>query len=120
MRAESFGEALWNGVGDAVADVREKYEEAVWGRAVTEPGEPPEWPQAHEQQQMQQETGMPTGEILPPEHDAHEEARWAELEHGTVLEGQAERIEDTPRLEWPQGRDMEQEREREQDIDLDR
>jgi len=41
---------LWNGLGDAVADVREKYEEAVFGRAVTDRESAPGWPQAQEQE----------------------------------------------------------------------
>jgi len=44
MREQSFSEQLWNGLGDAVADIREKLEESLFGRAVTERGEAPQWP----------------------------------------------------------------------------
>lgn len=40
---------LWNGLADAVADVREKViEEPMWGRAVTERESTPAWPEAQE------------------------------------------------------------------------
>jgi hypothetical protein len=41
MQRKSILDEILSGVGDAVADVREKYEEAVFGRAVTEPDTEP-------------------------------------------------------------------------------
>jgi hypothetical protein len=49
---KSLYDTLSEGLGDAVADVRAKYEEAVWGREVTagQEAEAPQWPQAREQE----------------------------------------------------------------------
>lgn len=115
----TFSEELWNGLGDAIADIRERAVEEPWfGRVVTERGDAAEWPQAQEPQQMEPE--LPAGEILPPEREAHEPGAWPRLEHGTVLEGQADPMPHSPRLEWPQEREMEPEREHAQEMDLDR
>jgi hypothetical protein len=45
-----FSDQLWNGLADAVTDIRQKVaEEPMWGRAVTEREcEAPQWPQARE------------------------------------------------------------------------
>jgi hypothetical protein len=49
MPEQNFSEQLWSGLADAVADIREKVvEEPMWGRAVTERGEAPQWPEARE------------------------------------------------------------------------
>lgn len=51
MARENFSDQLWNGLGDAIADIREKLiEEAMWGRVVNERDSAPQWPQAQEQQ----------------------------------------------------------------------
>ena len=121
MSSQSFSEQLWNGIGDAIADIREKAVEEPWfGRVVTERGDAMEWPQAQEPEPMQMQPEGMTGDILPPEHAAHEPGGWPALEQGTVLEGQAEPVQDSPRLDWPQAQDMEPQREQAQDIDLDR
>ncbi|HEV8039087.1 MAG TPA: hypothetical protein VGP62_09505 [Bryobacteraceae bacterium] len=39
---------LWDGMGDAVSDIREKFEEAMWGRAVTDGPERLQWPEPQE------------------------------------------------------------------------
>jgi hypothetical protein len=53
MSKQSLSEQLWNGLADAVADIREKVvEEPMWGRSLTErETQAPEWPQAREEQQ---------------------------------------------------------------------
>src|SRR5450631_3663219 len=94
-------EESFTGLGNAVADVREKYEEAVWGRAVTERGESPQWPEAREAEP--QPTGL-SGEILG-------------------LDAQPMHAESSP--QWPQAREAltynpEQERDRTQDMDMER
>jgi hypothetical protein len=48
MAKRTFSEELWKGLSDGVADIREKFEESVWGRAVTERGDAPQWPEARE------------------------------------------------------------------------
>jgi len=121
MPEQSWTEKLFHGLGDAIADVREKAVEEGWfGRVVTERGEGLDWPQ--EAQQQQTEPQGVSGEILPPEHAAsHEAGGWPQLEHGTI-EGHAERVHDTPKLDWPQGRESapEQDQDRSRDIGLDR
>ncbi len=43
---------LWQGIGEAVSDIRQKLvEEPMWGRAVTDRDSAPEWPQAQEPEQ---------------------------------------------------------------------
>jgi hypothetical protein len=124
MQERGVWEQIFVGLGDAIADIREKAEEAIWGREVTERGEHMPWPQAPERQQQSERT---YGEILPPEHSAsHEAGPWPRLESGAVLEGQAEYIrEDTPRLQWSQARESqpevgEHDRDSAADIDIDR
>lgn len=46
---ESIFDQLYNGIADAVADIREKVVEEPWfGRTVTEREQAPQWPQAQE------------------------------------------------------------------------
>ncbi len=123
MSRESFGDQLWNGLADAVADLRERHEEAWFGRAVTERGEAPEWPQAREAEP--QSTGL-NGDILGPEVEPMQPRDSAGLlEHGYVLNAEAMQPESTSL--WPQAREAltynpEQERDRshEPDMDIDR
>lgn len=42
---KDFSEALWQGLSDALTDVRQTVEEAVYGRAVTEGPGQLEWPE---------------------------------------------------------------------------
>ena len=53
MANESFLDELFNGVGNAINDIREKVvEEPMWGRVVNErTPEAPQWPEAKEQLQ---------------------------------------------------------------------
>jgi hypothetical protein len=49
MAKQSFSDQLWNGLADAVTDIRQKVvEEPMYGRAVTEGPEGPHWPEARE------------------------------------------------------------------------
>jgi hypothetical protein len=128
MPEKSFAEQLWNGLGDAIADVREKFVEEPWfGRVVTERGEPMPWPQAVEAEP--QPTGL-TGEVLGPEREPTQTPGNAPaLEHGYVLH-QPAREDTSP--QWPQAREQQQlgesvsERENRQDheptrdMDIDR
>ena len=50
MAHSNLSDQLWNGLGNGVADIRGKFEEAVWGRAVTDGPEGPRWPEAREEQ----------------------------------------------------------------------
>jgi hypothetical protein len=50
MAHSNLSDQLWNGLGDGVADIREKFEEAVWGRAVTDGPDGPRWPEVREEQ----------------------------------------------------------------------
>lgn len=50
MPRRTFSEELWKALGDGVADIREKFEESVWGRTVTDRAETPHWPEAREAQ----------------------------------------------------------------------
>jgi hypothetical protein len=44
----NFSDGLWNGLADAVADIRQKVvEEPMWGRSLGE-NDAPSWPQAQE------------------------------------------------------------------------
>jgi hypothetical protein len=49
-KQQSLYDTLSQGLGDALGDIRGKYEEAVWGREVTagREAEAPQWPQARE------------------------------------------------------------------------
>jgi len=48
MSNQSFSEQLWNGLGDAITDIRQKVvEEPMWGRSLGE-NDAPSWPQAQE------------------------------------------------------------------------
>lgn len=49
MSNQSFSEQLWNGLGDAITDIRQKVvEEPMYGRAVTDGQDGPRWPEAQE------------------------------------------------------------------------
>lgn len=49
MSKQSLSEQLWQGLGDAVNDIRQKVvEEPMYGRAVTDGQESPHWPEARE------------------------------------------------------------------------
>lgn len=64
-----FSDEFHQQFGDAVADIRAKYEEAVYGRTVTERGEAPAWPEAQSQEQ-QPSFGSATHTIdVGPTHD---------------------------------------------------
>lgn len=44
-----FADELWQGLGNAIEDVRQKVvEEPMYGRAVTDGQESPRWPEARE------------------------------------------------------------------------
>jgi hypothetical protein len=44
----TFSEELWNGLGDAISDIRQKVvEEPMWGRSLGE-NDAPSWPEAQE------------------------------------------------------------------------
>src|ERR1700678_4092021 len=49
MAKRTLSEELWKGLSDGVADIREKFEESVWGRSVTERGDAAQWPEAEQQ-----------------------------------------------------------------------
>lgn len=52
MKNQSLFEQLQKGIGDAVADIREKVvEEGYFGRAVTDKEQSPAWPEAKDQEQ---------------------------------------------------------------------
>lgn len=45
----NFSDELWNGLGDAITDIRQKVvEEPMYGRAVTDGQDGPRWPEAQE------------------------------------------------------------------------
>lgn len=49
MPKETFSEELWQGLGDALTDIRQKVvEEPMYGRAVTDGPERLEWPEPQE------------------------------------------------------------------------
>jgi hypothetical protein len=49
MEKETLGEQLWNGLGDAITDIRQKViEEPMYGRAVTDGPEHLQWPEGQE------------------------------------------------------------------------
>jgi hypothetical protein len=49
MARQTLAEELWNGLGDAITDIRQKVvEEPMYGRAVTDGPEGPHWPEARE------------------------------------------------------------------------
>jgi hypothetical protein len=119
MPRESFGEQLWRGLGDAVADIREKVvEEPMWGRVVTERGEAPEWPQAREAEPSAHE-GL-SGETLGPESqpmNTHDNAGL--LQHGFVIDAEPMNRESSP--SWTEAtRALTYNPQHEQDKDIDR
>jgi hypothetical protein len=49
MSEQSLSEQLWNGLGDAITDIRQKVvEEPMYGRAVTDGPESLQWPEPQE------------------------------------------------------------------------
>jgi hypothetical protein len=51
MSKQSLSEQLWNGLGDAITDIRQKViEEPTYGRAVTDGPERLQWPDPQDQQ----------------------------------------------------------------------
>lgn len=124
MAERSFFEEIYAGMADAVADIREKVVEEPWfGRAVTERGEAPQWPEAREAEAEPQPGGL-NGEILGPEAEPmNTRDSAAFLEHGSVLDAQPMNTESSP--QWPEARQAltynpEQERDRSPDMDIDR
>jgi len=52
MAKQSMSDEFYQGIGNAIDDIRSKFEESVYGRAVTEHGgESVGWPQAQEPEQ---------------------------------------------------------------------
>jgi hypothetical protein len=105
-----FSDELWNGLGDAITDIRQKVvEEPMWGRSLGE-NDRLDWPQA---QEPEPSFGSVTHTIdVGPTHDRIGENanyRLAAMER-ELNSGEW----------WPQGRDIGPEREQQQDIDLDR
>ena len=102
---------LYAALGDAVADIRERHEEAWFGRVVTERGEAYQRPEPSVEPEP---TGL-NGEVLGPEVEpvqTHGDAGL--LGHGWVVDGECSR-------EWPQATEAltynpEQEPERTQDM----
>ena len=114
MPQQNGWEKFAQGVGDAIADIREKaYEEAWFGRAVTERGDGPHWPEA-EQEGPQ---GM-SGQVLPPEWEPSAAPSSApQIAHGWVI--------DNENPEWPKAQEgqvqrLEQDRDRNIDNDIER
>jgi len=115
MARPSMSDELSQGFGDAVADVRSKFEEVMWGRAVTERGgEAPAWPQA---QEPEQSFGSVTRniDVGPTIEQTHDNAnyRLAAMER------------DCNSGQWPQAdqshaQRIEQERKQDRDQDIDR
>ena len=122
MAERKWFDELYEGIADAVADIREKVVEEPWfGRVVTERGEVQEWPQAME---AEPQSGGLNGEILGPESQPMNTRDSAGLlEHGFVLDAQPMNRE--PSAQWPQASQAltynpEQERDRSPDMDMDR
>jgi hypothetical protein len=98
MRNQSTFEQLFRGVGDALADIRERAVEEPWfGKIVTERGDGPHWPEAMEAEQAR---GL-TGEVLEPEPmTGNTQESAGHLEHGYVLN--AEPVDRDSSQHWPQ------------------
>src|SRR5579862_8482447 len=98
MADDSWIAELYGGLGEAVTEIRETYEEAVWGRAVTEPHD---WPQdSTPEVQPQQPVGL-EGEVLPPEvAPMHTPESAGQLEHGYTID--AEAMQADASAGWPQ------------------
>jgi hypothetical protein len=49
MPKQTFSEQLWQGLGEAITDIRQKVvEEPTYGRTVTDGSECPQWPEPQE------------------------------------------------------------------------
>jgi hypothetical protein len=122
--ARSAFEELWNGIGDAIADIREKVvEEPMWGRVVTERGEGGLWNEAAPESPSLEPQGL-SGEILPPEPGLWQDpAHGAAIEHGTVIENETHAPGRNEVALWSEGRSDgpgSYERERAQEPDIER
>jgi hypothetical protein len=109
-----FSDEFHQQFGDAVADIRAKYEEAVYGRTVTERGEAPAWPQAQEQEQQPSFGGVTRTIDMGPTHDqigGNANYRLAQMER------------ECNGGEWPKADQSHEQRERDdknRDQDIDR
>jgi hypothetical protein len=74
-----------------LADVREKVEEALWGRAVTEPGQGMDIGLGEQQASM--EPQALSGEVLGPEASYYNPSEYQALDHGQVIDAWAEASE---------------------------
>jgi len=124
MPKQTLSEELWQSLGDAITDIREKaVEEPWWGRSLSDNDAAPQWPQAQQEQEQHQPEGL-SGEILSPEaQPMTTPENVPQLEHGFVLDNQG------PSLQWPEPQEPQpslgnethtREIEPQQDIDLDR
>jgi hypothetical protein len=51
MSKQTLSEQFWQGLGDAITDIRQKVvEEPMYGRTVTDGADAPHWPEAQEQE----------------------------------------------------------------------
>ena len=78
MAKENLWEQLMSGIGNGISDVREKVEEAMWGRAVThESQQPAEVSQEPEQAGLGSKTSVrhfsPALESWPEARESHTE-----------------------------------------------
>jgi hypothetical protein len=110
MSRQTFSDELWNGLGNAITDIRQKVvEEPMYGRAVTDGPEGPRWPEA---QEPEPSFGSVTHTIdVGPSRDQMQE-------NATYRLAAMER--ELGGGQWPQARDTGPQRDKEQDIDLDR
>ena len=107
-------EQLSKGLADAVSDIREKYEEAVFGRAVSDQGQPgPETDEraAFGSKTMHFEKGLRgpealNGQVLSPlaEPFTGPPSALERLDHGTIIEGEGREPKELLRLGWPEAR----------------
>jgi hypothetical protein len=66
---QNFSDQLWNGLADAVADIREKVvEEPMWGRSLGDDAAP-QWPEAREAEPEPTHTMEQEQEHTAPEQD---------------------------------------------------
>jgi hypothetical protein len=115
MREEKFLDRLSRTFGDAVADVREKFEEAVWGRAVTDrEATAPQWPQARDEPEPSFGSVTRTIDVGPTRDQMQE--------NGNYRLAAMERELNRP--QWPKEngptQDIGQDRDRNADRDMDR
>lgn len=125
MAQRKFLDELYEGFANGVESIRHEAVETAWfGREVTGERESGAlaWPEPMEEEPRG--PGGLSGEILPPESSVSHAGTWPGLEHGTVIEGQAQDVgrENATRLDWPQGRNAQEPNnpERDRDVDIDR